>query len=322
MPLRLVSVIIPTRNQAALLPHQLCALGSQTYDGDWELVIADNGSTDQTAAVAQDWADRFPHLRIVDASRRIGVNCARNEGARAARGELLLYCDSDDVVTPGWVEGMVDVARSCDLVGGRIDRQTLNDPVSTAWRTPLQEDRLPIALAFLEYAIGSNFGIWAAVLHEIGGWNEDYCDGCDDIELCWRAQLAGYRIGFATDAVIRYRYRVGLMAHARQSFGYGFAVPLLHRDFRDYGLPRYGLCRYLRELVSLAGGAWHLLRSRRFQGQWMWSAAYWAGRVCGNINHRRRFPTPGTDGLAGMPTSTPWTPTRCSKSSSSEVRRS
>ncbi len=287
MPLRLVSVIVPARNQATLLRHQLCALGSQTYEGAWEVVVADNGSTDQTVALARDWASRFPSLRVVDASERIGVNRARNAGARAARGELLLFCDADDEVTPEWIDRMVDAARWYDLVGGRLDRQTLNDPVSAAWRIPLQDDGLPVGLNFLEYSLGANFGIWAAVLREIGGWNEDYSGGCDDVELCWRAQLSGYRLGFAREAVIRYRYRAELIAMARQVYWYGFAEPLLHRDFREYGLPPHGLGRHISELLWLASRAWNIAWSRELRGRWTCYASYWAGRACGSLNHRQ-----------------------------------
>lgn len=289
---RLVSVIIPVRNGAALLPHQLRALASQTYDGPWEVVVADNGSTDHTVAIAQGWADRIPNLRIVDASRQAGVNCARNEGARAARGDLLLFCDADDEATPGWVEGMVAVARSCDLVGGRLDRQTLNDPVIAGWRSPGQEERLPVGLAFLEYAEGSNFGIWSSALRDLGGWNEEYQGGGDDLELCWRAQLGGCRIGFARDAVIRYRYRSELMAMARQMFSYGWSEPQLRRDFGTRGLPQPGLSRRLRDLLLFAGRVWHLVGSRQLRGRWVCTAAYGAGRICGSVGLGQRRSVP------------------------------
>ena len=66
---RSVSVVMPTRNVAETVGGQLAALAAQTYTGDWELVVADNGSTDDTAPVLHRWADRIPHLRVVDAVR-------------------------------------------------------------------------------------------------------------------------------------------------------------------------------------------------------------------------------------------------------------
>src|SRR6476660_10613740 len=81
-PPRLVSVIIPVRNGARLLGQQLAALERQGYPGRWEGVVADNGSSDGTAAVAGRWADRLT-VRTVPATRRRGINVARNSGAAA-----------------------------------------------------------------------------------------------------------------------------------------------------------------------------------------------------------------------------------------------
>jgi cellulose synthase/poly-beta-1,6-N-acetylglucosamine synthase-like glycosyltransferase len=77
-----VSVVIPARNAAWCLTEQLRALAAQDFDGTWEVVVSDNGSTDGTVALVRDLAASFPvPLRVVDASRRPGPAHARNEGA-------------------------------------------------------------------------------------------------------------------------------------------------------------------------------------------------------------------------------------------------
>jgi len=93
-----VSVVIPALNVADTIGDQLDALAHQTYAGAWEVVVSDNGSTDATRERVEVWRDRLPHLRIVDSSRRRGVSPARNVGVEAARGDLVLICDGDDVV--------------------------------------------------------------------------------------------------------------------------------------------------------------------------------------------------------------------------------
>src|SRR5690606_10578144 len=92
-----ISVVIPARDAARWIDAQLGALACQEVPVPWEVVVADNGSTDDTVARAEAWADRLP-VRVVDASGRPGPNHARNQGTAAARGDLLLYCDADDVV--------------------------------------------------------------------------------------------------------------------------------------------------------------------------------------------------------------------------------
>ena len=107
----LCSVVIPTYNAAATLDATLAALAAQEGVAPFEVVVADNGSVDDSAEVARRWADRLPLLRVVDASRARGVAAARNDGIRAARGDVVLLCDADDVTDPGWVAAMLGPSR-------------------------------------------------------------------------------------------------------------------------------------------------------------------------------------------------------------------
>src|SRR5205085_6844888 len=117
----LVSVIVPVRNGERHVGDQMAALAAQDYDGPWEVVVVDNGSTDRTAEVVARWRDRLPSLTVVDASNRRGLNHARNAGRAAARGDFLAFCDADDVATPGWVSALAEAAAQADLVSGAIE---------------------------------------------------------------------------------------------------------------------------------------------------------------------------------------------------------
>ena len=96
------SVIIPVLNGAATIGAQLDALAAQTAM-DFELIIADNGSNDGTYDVVARSADRFERVEFVYAADVAGAAAARNIGASAAAGEILLFCDADDLVGPEWV---------------------------------------------------------------------------------------------------------------------------------------------------------------------------------------------------------------------------
>ena len=78
-----LSVIIPARNEESLLPQQLDALAAQRADVAWELIVVDNGSTDGTAAVAANYAERIPGLKVVHEAAP-GLCHARDAGVRAA----------------------------------------------------------------------------------------------------------------------------------------------------------------------------------------------------------------------------------------------
>src|SRR3712207_4277359 len=85
-PLKL-SVVIPCLNAASTIAVQLAALSRQSWPGEWEVIVADNGSTDRSRRIAESYGDRLPGLRVVDASDRRGQAHARNLGAAAATGD-------------------------------------------------------------------------------------------------------------------------------------------------------------------------------------------------------------------------------------------
>src|SRR6516162_9246773 len=96
----LVSVIIPTRNRAALLQRALDTVFAQWGLGtefDLEAIVVDDGSTDSTAAVLVG----FPQVRCVRLSRHGGASAARNAGIEASQGDFICFLDDDDVWLPG-----------------------------------------------------------------------------------------------------------------------------------------------------------------------------------------------------------------------------
>src|SRR3954451_13832321 len=190
----LVSVIIPVRNGADTLGAQLEALAGQTFGGNWEIVLADNGSTDATLELARATRIAGVGLRIVDASARPGSSFARNVGAHEARGEFLVFCDADDAVAPEWLAAMATAARDFDAVTGPQEETALNDPSVQQWR-PARARALPSG-GFLPYAPSCNLGVWAEVYKRTGGFNEEYPQA-HDVDWSWRAQLASFTLGYA-----------------------------------------------------------------------------------------------------------------------------
>jgi glycosyltransferase involved in cell wall biosynthesis len=284
-----VSVVLPVRDDARGLNNQLGCLAAQQYDGAWEIVVADNGSTDDSRSVAVEAARRFPRLTVVDASSRRGVCHARNEAAAAATGDLLVFCDSDDEVGSNWLSALVHAASDADIVCGALDRDTLNQGAERTWRdTYASPDELPVALDFRPYAVSGNCAIWRDVLDSLGGWNESYVS-CTDVELSWRALRAGKRVGFAADAVVRYRFRRTFARLARQYFRIGQAEALLYRDFRGEGLRRNGreAARSWRYIFVRLPQA---LFSASRRGSWVRVTARRLGRLWGSARAGVFFP--------------------------------
>lgn len=279
---KLVSVVIPARNAGSTLEEQLAALSKQTYAGAWEVIIADNGSTDGTSELARRWEDRLPKLIVLDASERPGSSFARNCGARVASGDFLAFCDADDVVAPAWLDELARAAPEYDALTGLQDATEINVPEIQAWRSARSRG-LPRA-GFLPYAPSCNLGVWADVFARTGGFNEEYPQA-HDVEWSWRAQLATFTLGCAPGAVVHYRYRTSARGVARQGYVVGLDLARLYRDYRRHGMPP----RPLR--VSLRTWAWIVVRSPYLmsaarRGIWLRRAGEAAGRLSGSLQLR------------------------------------
>ena len=111
-----ITVVIPRFNDGETIGSQLEALAKQVWSGEWEVVVSDNGSRDNTLAVVEQFKQRLPNLRVVDSSDRRGPGHARNVGVHEATGEGILFCDADDEVAQGWLEAMARALVENDFI--------------------------------------------------------------------------------------------------------------------------------------------------------------------------------------------------------------
>jgi glycosyltransferase involved in cell wall biosynthesis len=278
----LISVIVPVHNAAATLDAQLEGLAAQTYAGSWELVVADNGSTDRSREIAERWRGRIPHLRVVDASRRRGPSAARNIAAAAAAGDALAFCDADDVVGARWLESIAGALAEHDFVMGELDLAPL-DPFGRQSTT--NGASLEPWLGFKPVAASANMAVRRRAFDAVGGFDEAAVPGADDKGFSFALQLAGYPLHFAPDAVVAYRLREGLRELWRQRVTWGYSDVATYVRFRDRGMPRSSTGEAARAYVALI----RRLRILRFpNGRWRWvrDAAQRWGRVRGSIRYR------------------------------------
>jgi glycosyltransferase involved in cell wall biosynthesis len=245
-----LSVVIPCRNEERVLAGQLSALAAQEYDGPWEVIVVDNGSSDHTRSVAESFENRLPSLRVAVAERR-GRQRACNVGASLATGDALLFVDADDEVAPGYLSAMAAALRLHQFVAARLDLDSLNAEWIRRSRPPVQVDSLPNR--HLPTAVGGSLGIRRGVFEALGGFEEDW-DYAEDVEFCWRAQLAGVTLHLVHDAVLQYRYRTRARDLYRQARGYGRGRVLLDRR---YSVPAVAM---RTKIGGLLGHLWSVAR--------------------------------------------------------------
>lgn len=282
----LLSVVMPAFNGEQTIEDQLEALAAQSYEGGWELVVADNGSTDCTEEVARRWVDRIPNLRVISATDGRGVGYASNAGAREALGDFIAFCHQDDTADQHWLAAMASAASGAHAVGGVIDYSKLNDEIVKTWRPPRASDRLPVAMRFLPYAVGANLGMWRDVFEDIGGWSEQRTYGGEDIDLCWRLQLKGYRFEFAPGAVMHFRFRADLGSLWKQFVHFGRVEPHLFRAYRPHGVPRSSVKSAIKQWLWGLIHLGDLLRGPERKGVWIRKIAYRWGRLKGTFESR------------------------------------
>jgi glycosyltransferase involved in cell wall biosynthesis len=282
-----LSVIIPCYNAAATIGGQLKALANEVCDHPWEVIVADNGSTDDSLAVVSRWRARLPHLRIVDASDRRGQAHARNLGALAALGDALAFLDADDEVGPGWVAAMCDALSKYRCVACRLDVKKLNASwLHKAMGTPQHDDVQRISFPpFLAHAGGGTLGVTRALHQQIGGFDESLSTR-EDTDYCFRLQLAGVELHFASDAVIHCRSRDTLAGIFHQARLWGQHGVLVYKHLEQRAsIPIQQPWKLHLESWSRLCRRFPQVRHKEGRAAWVRSLGFQTGRLLGSIQY-------------------------------------
>jgi GT2 family glycosyltransferase len=223
-----LSVVVVNWNRRDLLRECLKSLVSQTVAG-FEVILVDNGSTDDSVALAEDFLGclRFS-LRIIKNARNLGFCAGNNIGIAAASGSFIALLNNDAVADSGWLEQLhtafadpgVGMAASKVLVyedPSRIDKaghliypDGQNRGRGTGEIDHGQFDRLEEVL----WPDGCAAMYRRSMLDEIGGFDEDFFAYADDAELGLRARAAGWRCLYVPAAVVRHHRGATLGLHS------------------------------------------------------------------------------------------------------------
>jgi GT2 family glycosyltransferase len=241
-----VSVVIPCRNGGDTLGAQLSSLVAQQTTCTFEVIVADNDSTDDTASVVRQFSRQDPRVRLVDASSRVGSSAARNIGVGSARAPLILMCDADDVVHPDWIDALWRaLSNGAQCVGGGVDY------ILPDGRRGHSERQLHWSVGNRPpYAYTANCGFVLDAFTAVGGFDESFTFGADDIDFFWRAASAGYPLTLVPEAVIDKRMRTSLRALFWQQYSYGIGRVRLNRKFDQ---SRSALSLQAAQSVALLG---------------------------------------------------------------------
>ena len=281
-----LAVVIAAHNEARWIGQQLDALRAEVWDGgDWEVVVVDNRSSDDTAAIVEARAADWPRLRLLGAHERGNKHYAINTIIDELDADRFAIADADDVIAPGWVAAMADGLRSAEIVTGPLELDRLNP----AW---LAESRgrsgaaSPVAVfeGVLPFARGGNFGFTRAAFDKIGKLPEAHSP-CEDLDVSTIARRVGIDIEGLPGAVVHYRYRGDVGTLWRQGYAYGQARCRVVRDLVDHDEPRPGRFAGWRSWLWLIRTL-PTLRHREGRASWVWVAGNRLGQLRGSVRHR------------------------------------
>jgi lipopolysaccharide/colanic/teichoic acid biosynthesis glycosyltransferase/glycosyltransferase involved in cell wall biosynthesis len=220
-----VSVVVPAYNAVQTLPLCLAALGAQDFPStSYEIIVVDDGSIDDTAPIAC-----AAGVQVITQAHA-GPAAARNRGAAAARGELVLFTDADCAPVPGWISALV-AAFADPLVAGAkgayLTRQREIVPRFTQLEFLERYDRLAGA-EMIDFVDTYSAAYRRDVFLANNGFDTIFpTASVEDQELSFRLAEKGYRLVFVPAAQVYHRHNPTLRAYARRKFLIGYWKSLL-----------------------------------------------------------------------------------------------
>jgi GT2 family glycosyltransferase/sugar lactone lactonase YvrE len=213
-----VSVVVCAYNAAETLDDCLTSLEMLNYP-DVEIILVNDGSHDDTSEIGHS----HPRVRVIDIPNG-GLSAARNVGLAEATGEIVAYTDADVRVDRDWLTYLVQPLLTSDVVGsGGPNVIPPDDPpmAQCIARAPGGPTHVLLDDRIAEHVPGCNMAFRRDSLLAIGGFNAIYLRAGDDVDVCWRLQARGWKIGFASSALVWHHHRSSVRAYWRQQVGYG-----------------------------------------------------------------------------------------------------
>lgn len=286
-----MSVVICAYNAIATVEECLRHTVALDYP-DLEILLVDDGSTDDTADIAERVCASDPRARVIRAPHQ-GLSGARNTGWQEARGDLIVYLDSDAYPTPEWPYYLalgLDTPQVGGVGGPNLPPPGKDRAAHMVARAPGGPVHVLLSDDRAEHIPGANMAFWRQVLAEVGGFDVVYTAAGDDVDLCWKVLDRDWEIAFHPAALVWHHRRDSVRAYLKQQRGYGRSEALVARRHPDRFTP-LGTARWHGLIYDSFAPS--LLRQRVYRGLYgaaAYQSVYRAGGHTLDIAHQVGVP--------------------------------
>ena len=259
-----VSVVVCTYNGQRTIRECLEGLTQLQYP-DYEVIVIDDGSKDDTAAIVQEYK-----VRLISTGNR-GLSAARNVGLEAATGEIVAYIDDDACPDPDWLLYLASAFRNSNYaaIGGpNIPFPNDGFVPNCVAHAPGRPTHVLISDTEAEHIPGCNMAFRKSCLNAVGGFDPQFRIAGDDVDVCWRFQQRGWKLGLAHSAIVWHHCRNSFKTYLKQQWNYGVAEALLQKKWPEmYSPAGHPMWRGRIYSAGLTRGL-NCFRSRIHYGVW------------------------------------------------------
>jgi glycosyltransferase involved in cell wall biosynthesis len=216
----LASVVIPTFNGGSRIGNCLDSLVKQTTSRDVEILVVDDGSTDNTAGVV----GRYSSVRLISQSNA-GPAAARNRGALEAQGTILLFTDDDCVPMPDWLDAMLGAFKDPSVVGTKGVYRTHQKSLAARFVQIEYEDkyRLMSGLSSIDFIDTYSAGFRRDRFLEMSGYDTSFPVACaEDVELSYRMSARGWKMTFVPAAIVYHTHPDTFWRYLKKKYKFAF----------------------------------------------------------------------------------------------------
>jgi glycosyltransferase involved in cell wall biosynthesis len=216
----MISVVVPAYNAERTIRECLDALVSQDYPGTYEIIVVDDGSKDTTPDIVSE----YPAVKLLRQANA-GPAAARNRGAQAACGDIILFTDSDCVPEKDWMREMLAPLKDPSIAGVKGIYRTKQRQIVARFVQLEYEDKYDYMRQseYIDFIDTYSAAFRRDIFLQAGGYDRTFPVACaEDVELSYRLSHQGHRMVLTPRAAVYHQHPGSLLGYLKKKYKFAF----------------------------------------------------------------------------------------------------